>query len=136
MEELEQFRFANLTIDNVEKINDLSIEQLEHLKTEKGVLIIENRATKQRGSSSFANLLVLHSLNALKKYKVVGFKHPKVTVQLPKARYQKFEEKVQEPEIVIEVVKPEIPLFNQTPVDGKIDFPEAKKTRTRKPKTT
>ena len=136
MEKLEEFKFVNLTLDNVEKINDLTVDELQHLKSEKGVLLVENRVTKQRGSSSYANLLVLESLGALKKYKVVGFKKPNIVVQLPKTKYQKFEkiEKPEEPEIVIEVVKPEMPLFNEKTVDGKIDFPETKKTRKRKPK--
>jgi hypothetical protein len=118
MEKLEEFKFANLTLDNVEKINDLTVDELQHLKSEKGVLLVENRATKQRGSSSYANLLVLESLGALKKYKVVGFKQPNLVVQLPKTRYEKFEKNnepvaVQEPE-QIEIIKPEMSLFNES----------------------
>ena len=134
MEKLEEFKFVNLTLDNVEKINDLTVEELQHLKSEKGVLLVENRVTKQRGSSSYANLLVLESLGALKKYKVVGFKQPNIVVQLPKTRYSNFEKNkevatVQEPD-PIEIVTPEIPIFNEVAEVSEV----IKRRRGRQPK--
>jgi hypothetical protein len=134
MEKLEEFKFANLTLDNVEKINDLTVEELQHLKSEKGVLLVENRTTKQRGSSSYANLLVLESLGALKKYKVVGFKQPNLVVQLPKTRYEKFEKSNEKPQIQepepIEFIKPEVSLFNEETEVAEV----VKRPRGRKPK--
>ena len=134
MEKLEEFKFVNLTLDNVEKINDLSIEELEQLKSEKGILIVENTVTKQKGNSSYSNLLVLESLGSLKKYKVVGFKQPNIVVQLPKTRYSNFEKNkevatIQEPD-PIEIVTPEIPIFNQVTEVSEV----IKRPRGRQPK--
>ena len=70
----------------------------------------------------------------LKKYKVVGFKQPNIVVQLPKTRYSNFEKNkevatIQEPD-PIEIVTPEIPIFNQVTEVSEV----IKRPRGRQPK--
>jgi hypothetical protein len=108
MDDLKKFKFENLNEDNLKEINNLSVEQLKELKSEKGTLIIRNKKTGQKGQSNYSNLIVLDSLGIRKRFDVIGFEISKIKTEIP---IEKSINPIIIESIVDDYVAPEIPLF-------------------------
>jgi hypothetical protein len=110
MDDLKKFKFENLNEQALKEINNLSVEQLKDLKSEKGTLIIRNKKTNQKGQSNYSNLIVLDSLGIRKRFDVIGFEISKIKTEIP---IEKTINPIIIESIVDDYVAPEIPLFNE-----------------------
>ena len=132
MDDLSKFKFENLNDESLKEIQSLSVEQLKELKNEKGILIIRNKKTNQKGQSNYSNLIVLEGLGMRSRYEVVGFKHSSVKTeyQVPNVNHEIIQQ-----EVIDEFVSPELPLINENNDDFQLEtFEEEPKKRGRKPK--
>jgi hypothetical protein len=104
-------------MDNLKKLNSLTLEELKELQKDNRKLTIVNKKTNQKGKSTFKNLLILEKYGLRKNYEIIAISKSNEVVK-PIEVVTEIE--VLEPEFIA----PEIPLFDN----------ENKIKKTRKPK--